>query len=208
MTSAPKTPTLQGTLVRLEPLSLAHLPALEAIAFDPSIWQYMTTWIATPTDLRAWVEEALRQQAAGSAMPWVIVAQGLTGAADAVIGSTRFADLSRAHRHTELGYTWLAEPYRGTGLNTEVKLLQLRFGFETLGLNRIAFKTHHANERSQAALRKLGAVYEGTFRHHYFMPDGSLRDSVWYSIVREEWPAMKLRLTARVAEFVALQRQA
>lgn len=198
MRSTPKTPTLEGPLVRLETLSLAHLPALELIAFDPTNWQFMMPWITTPAELRAMVEETLAAVALGTVMPWVTVVRGQGGQPDVVAGATRFSDLSLRHLHTELGFTWLAQPYRGTLINSAVKLLQLSYGFEELGLRRIAFKTHHEHARSQAALRKLGAVYEGTFRNHFIMPDGSQRHSVWFSIIREEWPLVKAGLVAKL----------
>jgi RimJ/RimL family protein N-acetyltransferase len=189
------TPLLDGVRIRLEPLTLGHLPGLEAVAFDDRIWRYMMTWVKTPGDLKGWVEAALRAEADGTAMPWVTVLK----AENRVIGSTRFMDLDRKHKTTELGHTWLAPEFHGAGLNAEAKLLQLRYGFEELGLNRIALKTHHENLQSQAAMRKIGAVEEGTFRNHYVMPDGSARHSVWFSITREEWPRVRSLLEERIA---------
>ena len=189
------TPVLEGALVRLEPMTLKHLSGLEAVAFDDRIWRYMSTWVKTPDDLRAWVESALRLEAAGTVMPWVTILK----AENRIIGSTRFMDFDKTHKTTELGSTWLAPQFHGTGLNAEAKLLQLRFGFEELGLRRIALKTHHENLQSQAAMRKIGATEEGTFRNHYIMPDGSQRHSVWFSIIREDWPRVKSLLEARVA---------
>jgi len=189
------TPVLEGALVRLEPMTLKHLSGLEAVAFDDRIWRYMSTWVKTPDDLRAWVESALRLEAAGTVMPWVTILK----AENRIIGSTRFMDFDKTHKTTELGSTWLAPQFHGTGLNAEAKLLQLRFGFEELRLRRIALKTHHENLQSQAAMRKIGATEEGTFRNHYIMPDGSQRHSVWFSIIREDWPRVKSLLEARVA---------
>ena len=194
-----QTPTLEGPHVRLEPLTLDHLPALEAVAFDPSIWRYMVASILTPQDLRAWVDSALAAQATGTTLPWVTIKKSHDSAPDQLVGATRFADLDLIHRNTELGYTWLTTPERGTRTNTEAKLLQLTYAFETLNLNRVAFKTHHENLQSQNALKAIGAVYEGTFRSHYIMPDGSLRNSVWFSIIREDWPQTKALLQTRLA---------
>ena len=193
-----QTPVLEGTHVRLEPLTLDHLPALEAIAFDPSIWRYMLALIHTPQDLRAWVEAALAAQAAGTTLPWVTIRKSTDGTTDQLVGSTRFLDLDITHRTTELGHTWLAASARGTRINTEAKLLQLTFAFETLKLNRVAFKTHHENLQSQNAMKAIGCVYEGTFRNHYIMPDGSRRHSVWFSIIREDWPTTKALLQSRL----------
>jgi N-acetyltransferase len=190
-----RTPILDGPRIRLEPLTLGHLDGLEAVAFDDRIWRYMMSWVKTRGDLKEWVEGALRAEADGTAMPWVTVLK----AENRVIGSTRFMDLDLSHRTIELGSTWLAPEFQGAGLNAEAKLLQLRYGFEELRLNRIALKTHHENLQSQAAMRKIGAVEEGTFRNHYVMPDGSARHSVWFSIIREEWPRVRSLLEHQVA---------
>ena len=186
-----QTPTLEGAHVRLEPLTLAHLPALEAIAFDPSIWRYMLARIRAPEDLRAWAESAL---ATPNTLTWVTI----NSTNNQLVGSTRFIDLDLHHRTTELGHTWLAAPARGTLINAEAKLLQLTYAFETLNLNRVALKTHHENMQSQNAMKAIGALYEGTFRNHYIMPDGSPRHSIWFSITQEDWPQVKDLLTRRL----------
>src|SRR5258708_32789412 len=134
-----RTPTLDGARIRLEPLTRGHLAGLEAVAFDDRIWRYMSTWVKNLDDLRGWVEAALLAEAAGTAMPWATILK----AENRIIGSTRFMDLDTTHRTTELGSTWLAPEFHGMGLNAEAKLLQLRYGFEKLQLNRIALKTHH-----------------------------------------------------------------
>jgi RimJ/RimL family protein N-acetyltransferase len=193
-----ETPLLEGRRVRLEPMTLEHLPALETIGLDPRMWRYMTVWITTPTELRASVEKALQLQSEGTTLPWVTVLKGENGAADRVVGSTRLMDYDRLHRTAELGYTWLTPEVQGTGVNREAKLLQLTYAFEVLALRRVAFKTHHENLQSQAALEALGATYEGTFRNHVVMPDGNQRHSRWYSITREEWPTVRSRLEARL----------
>jgi RimJ/RimL family protein N-acetyltransferase len=192
------TPTLEGPCVRLEPLTPAHLPALEAIAFDPTIWRYMVFSVRTPSDLRAWVEAALSAAATGTTLPWVTIKRGHDDEPDELIGCTRFLDLDLHNRTTELGNTWLTAPYRGTRINTEAKLLQLTYAFETLNLLRVSFKTHIANQRSQAAIRAVGGIYEGTFRNHLLMPDGSQRDSCWFSIIAKDWPEVKDMLTRRL----------
>jgi RimJ/RimL family protein N-acetyltransferase len=187
-------PVLEGTRVRLEPMTLEHLPGLEKVAFDERTWRYMTVIIKTPADLRQWVEKALHLQKAGTALPWVTILKS----ENRVIGSTRLFDLDSNHETAELGHTWLTPELHGTGLNAEVKLLQLTYAFEQLKLRRVALKTHHENLQSQKAMRKIGAVEEGRFRNHYIMPDGSQRHSVWFSIIREEWPQTKSLLAARV----------
>jgi N-acetyltransferase len=189
-----ETPVLESENLILEPLNEAHLPGLAKIAFDERIWHYMLTTVKTPDDLRDWMNSALQGKAAGNAMPWATVLK----AENRIIGSTRFLDLDLKHRTVEIGHTWLASDYHGAGLNPEAKLLQLTYAFEELKMNRVALKTHHENLQSQAAMRKMGAIEEGTFRNHYVMPDGSLRHSVWFSIIREDWPQVRSRLEQRL----------
>ncbi|WP_213803611.1 GNAT family protein [Granulicella sp. dw_53] len=192
----PTTPTLEGPRIRLEPLTLAHLPALEQVAFDPRIWRYMNTPVNTPQDLRKWAETALALKQAGTVIPWVTILKS----ENKVIGSTRYMDLDLHHRTVEIGNTWLSPQYHGAHANPEAKLLQLTYAFETLNLRRVALKTHHENLQSQAAMRKLGAQYEGTFRNHYIMDNGSQRHSVWFSIIQEDWPQVKSQLEHRLAQ--------
>ncbi|HUZ05544.1 MAG TPA: GNAT family protein, partial [Acidobacteriaceae bacterium] len=120
-----------------------------------------------------------------------------------VIGSTRFMDIQQTHHTLELGSTWLIRECQGTGLNAEAKYLQLQHAFEKMGASRVALKTHHQNLRSQAAMRAIGARQEGIFRNHYIMPDGSPRHSVWFSVIREDWPQVKTHLEQRMARFFA-----
>jgi RimJ/RimL family protein N-acetyltransferase len=189
-------PVLEGRHVRLEPLTREHLPALEKVAFDERIWRYMMTKVETPEQLERWLESALKAKLAPlPQMPWVTVLKD----GNRVVGSTRFIDLDMTNKTVEIGHTWITPELHQRGVNPEAKLLQLTYAFETLGLNRVALKTHHENLQSQAAMKKLGAVYEGTFRNHYVMSDGSLRHSVWFSITKEEWPQVRSRLEERLA---------
>ena len=188
-----ETPVLEGFGVRLEPIARHHVAALTRIAIEPSIWRYMNLRIHTPADVQQLVEESLGAAETGTVMPWVTIVDG------EVVGATRYLDLNRTHRHVEIGFTWLAQPWRGSGVNPRVKLLQLQYGFETLRMRRIALKTHHENVHSQRAMLKLGAQFEGTFRNHMIMPDGSTRHTMWYSITEEEWPAIKASLLERIA---------
>jgi len=187
--------TLEGKRVCLEPLTLAHLPALAQIAFDPDLWRNVPTVMTTEADLRAYIENALDLQRAGIALPWV-TREKTSGR---IIGSTRYMDIQKAHRALEIGATWIMGEFHGSGLNAEAKYLQLQHAFETLGANRVALKTHHNNQRSQAAMRGIGAKQEGVFRNHMIMPDGSLRHTVWFSIIREEWPEVKAHLEQKMA---------
>lgn len=192
------TPVLEGRFVRLEPLREHHLPLLETIALDATTWKYMVSPLLTPEDLRRWAEEAWAKEAAGSVMPWVTFARHEELPLE-IAGGTRFLDINTRDRNLEIGNSWIKPTLRGTKVNAEAKLLQLQFAFETLGTERIALKTHGANLRSQAAIKAIGATYEGTFRHHMLMPDGSYRDSAWFSILRTEWPAVKEHLQHRIA---------
>jgi RimJ/RimL family protein N-acetyltransferase len=114
------------------------------------------------------------------------------------VGSTRFLSIDRVNRHLEIGWTWVAPRFHGSGVNDEAKLLQLTHAFETLGCHRVQFKTDSLNERSRGALAGIGASFEGVFRNHMVMPDGRLRHSAWYSVVAEEWPSVKAHLEARL----------
>jgi RimJ/RimL family protein N-acetyltransferase len=181
--------------VRLEPMSMDHLPELAAIAFDREIRRWMPMQGSTEAELRLWMTHALDAAAAGQVLPWVI----RSTATGAVAGSTRYMDIRTRDRGLEIGATWLAPAWQRSGMNVEAKYLQMRHAFEELCAVRVCFKTHHQNRQSQTAIAALGATREGVFRNHVIMPDGSLRHSVWYSIVAEEWPQIKARLEARMA---------
>jgi N-acetyltransferase len=186
--------TLAGSIVRLEPLSMDHLDGLAEVAFDASIWRWT---LARPTDvggLRAWIEAALVNAAAGSEMPFSTV----EAASGRPIGSTRFMSIVPEHRRLEIGWTWIAPAWQRRGANQEAKYLQLRHAFEELGANRVEFKTDSLNERANPALLAIGATFEGTFRNHMIMPEGRLRHSSYYSVTAEEWPDRKARLEARI----------
>ncbi len=185
---------LQGQRVRLEPITLDHLPELAEVAFAPELWQWTTVRIDTTEDLRAYMLAGIVLAQTGSAMPWITrsLADGR------VVGSTRFADINREYRTMELGWTWVHPGYQRTGINVEAKYLQLTHAFEVMGAHRVALKTHHNNLKSQQAMRDMGAKYEGTFRNHMIMPDGSLRHSVWFSVIRDEWPEVKAGMEDRM----------
>ncbi len=186
--------TLEGNLVRLEPLSLDHLSALSGIAFHPQIWRWMSDRMETESDLRRYIQVGLDSAAAGTAMPWATRSKK----DNRIVGSTRFAEIHRLHRTLEIGWTWMHPDYQRSGINVEAKYLQLRHAFEVMGARRVAFKTHHQNLQSQTAIQALGAKHEGIFRNHVIMPDGSPRHSYWYSILDEEWPEVKAKLEQRM----------
>ena len=188
---------LEGKYVRLEPLTPEHFSALTEIAFNAEIWRWVPVSMRTEEDLRAYLDTAFTWQRAGTCIAWVTREKS----SNRIVGSTRFSDIQQAHGTLELGHTWLIPQRQGTGLNVEAKYLQLRHAFEHMGAMRVALKTHHQNLRSQAAMRAMGAKEEGIFRNHMVMPDGSVRHSVWFSVIREEWPQTKLHLEARMAKF-------
>lgn len=194
MPDAPRPVTLAGRFIRLEPLTREHLSGLAKVAFAPDIFRWFTIRIDTPAALGAWIDAALAAQAAGTALPFATVLQS-DGTA---IGSTRFMNIAVADGRYEIGSTWLHPAWQRTTANTEAKYLMLRHAFEALDARRVELKTHVLNEKSRTAIERLGAVYEGMHRNHMVMPDGSMRDTVWYSIIDTEWPAVKARLEARL----------
>ena len=186
---------LEGERVRLEPLEERHLADLELVAFDEPLWRWTIMGPQDANGLRRWVESALANAVAGTERPFATIDR-TSGRA---IGSTRFMSIVPEHRRLEIGWTWIATALQRTGANREAKLLQLRHAFEVLGANRVEFKAHARNERSRAALLGIGATFEGVFRHHSIMPDGSIRDSAYYSIIAPEWPEVRARLDASLA---------
>lgn len=193
-----ETPVLDGPVVRLEPLREHHLAELEKIAFDPDIWKYMILALESADDIRGWAQEGWRQEASGRMMSWAILSKNVADGSEKLAGATRFMDINLKDRNVEIGNTWLGAEFRGTRVNTASKFLQLQFAFEQMGLERVALKAHTRNLRSQAAIRAIGGVYEGTFRRHMVMPDGTYRDSAWFSIIRPEWPDVKEMLERRL----------
>ncbi len=185
---------LEGRIVRLEPLSTAHLDDLVEVALDPTIWQWT---LARPTDralLGEWIEAALANAAAGAEMPFATI-DAETGKA---VGSTRFMSIVPEHRRLEIGWTWLGTARQLSGANREAKLLQMTHAFEALGANRVEFKTDSLNEPARRALLGIGSTFEGIFRNHMVMPGGRLRHSAYYSVVAEEWPDVRQRLEAAI----------
>lgn len=190
----PDAVTLEGSVVRLEPLSLAHLDELVAIGLDEDLWRWTTTRVTTPEEMRSYVEQALSEQRAGSSLPFATIER----ASGRVIGSTRFGNIAPAHRKVEIGWTWIARDMQRTAVNTEAKYLMLRHAFEAWQCIRVELKTSALNERSRRAIRRIGATEEGILRQHMINSDGSFRDTVYFSILDREWPAVKERLEAIV----------
>ena len=186
--------TLEGKHVRLEPLSLTHHAELCEVGLDEELWRWIPQNVRTADDMRAYIEEALRSQAQGSALPFATLDQ----ASGRAIGSTRFGNIDRVNRHVEIGWTWLALAWQRTAANTEAKYLMLRHAFETWKCLRVEFKTDSLNQRSRAALLRIGAKEEGIFRNHVITWTGRIRHSVYFSIIDSEWPQVKASLEARL----------
>ena len=186
---------LQGAHVRLEPLSHDHFDDLVEVALDPEIWRWTTERALSPEDLRAWIDRALAMRDTGTAMPFATVALPLGKA----IGGTRFATYSPGDRRVEIGWTWIGRSWQRTVVNTEAKYLMLRHAFEELGCIRVELRTDVNNARSRAAILRIGAKEEGTLRKHSTTATGRVRDTVYYSIVDDEWPAVKAGLEERLS---------
>jgi RimJ/RimL family protein N-acetyltransferase len=188
-------PTLVGRSVRLEPLTPAHGDGLWLASRDPRTWRWLS--IVQPQTRETWdtfVQQALDAAAAGTEIPLVTIRR------DEIVGSTRFLALRPEHRSVEIGWTWLHPSAWGTGANVEAKLLQLRQAFEVWGCRRVELKTDARNERSRGALETLGATFEGIHRKHMLVRGDENRDSAWYSVVDDDWPSVRARLEARLAE--------
>jgi RimJ/RimL family protein N-acetyltransferase len=191
-----KTPTLEGRIVRLEPLGRQHGDDLWEASRDPLVWRWLPVVQPQSRDeWEAWMTAALERAEAGleRAFATVLLADGKA------TGSTRYLNIHPEHRTLEIGWTWIAPSAWGTGANAEAKLLQLEYAFETLGCRRVEFKTDALNERARPALAGLPAQFEGVHRKHMLVRDGVSRDSAWYSVVDDEWPSVRETLKRRLA---------
>jgi N-acetyltransferase len=178
---------LQGQRVRLEPLQRRHVEALAEWALDPDIWRLTQKNIRNRAEFDAHVEEAIAARDAGTACVFAIISI----ADQRPIGSTRYQSYDLTNRRLEIGWSWIGRPWHGSDCNTETKLLLLRHAFAALGMMRVEFKANAANARSRRALTKIGATYEGVFRKWRFGPDGEPRDTAWFSIIDDDWPAIQ-----------------
>jgi RimJ/RimL family protein N-acetyltransferase len=187
--------TLEGSRVRLEPLSLErHLQGLTTIGLDPDLWRWTLSVVESQADLQSYLEEALREQREGRSLPFATI----DAATGAVAGCTRFGNIEPRHRRVEIGWTFVGRPFQQSHVNTEAKFLMLRHAFETWGCVRVELKTNALNRRSRDAMLRVGAVEEGTLRRHAISDRGVVRDTVYYSILAEEWPAVRERLLSRI----------
>jgi len=190
----PQPLVLEGRGIRLEPLTEGHAQALITAASDGRLWELWFTAVPAPEKMRDYIADALKGQREGHMVPWIVrdIASG------AVIGSTRFHDIVPAVDRVEIGYTWYSQSHWRSHVNTTCKLLLLAHGFENLGCKCVGLRTDNFNFRSQRAIEGLGAKKDGVIRHHAARRDGTVRDTVMYSILLTEWPDVKRHLELRL----------
>ena len=191
----PKPVTLERDGIRLEPLSPEHYDGLFAAASDGKLWELWFTSVPEPGAVLIYIRDAVRGQSDGHMLPWAV--RDLT--TNTIVGSTRYHDIVPAIDRVEIGYTWYAARCQRTNVNTTCKLLLLEHAFEALGCTVVGLRTDNFNFRSQKAIEALGAKKDGVLRRHQARRDGSVRDSVMYSIVKEEWPDVRRHLELRLA---------
>ncbi|MFN2460496.1 MAG: GNAT family N-acetyltransferase [Candidatus Velthaea sp.] len=192
----PEPCTLATARVRLETMLPQHAAALEAAAGDGELWKLRVTSVPAPGETAAYVAAALQGYADGHMLPFVVRELG----GGRIVGSTRYHDIVRSVERLEIGYTWYARSWQRTHVNTSCKLLMLAHAFETLGAKLVAWRTDNENAASRHAIERLGARKDGVLRHHALRRDGTVRDTVMYSLALDEWPAVKMRLRDRLRE--------
>ena len=183
-------PILENKRVLLRPLQTSDVDALLEVALEPSLWEVGLTRVSNREELEQYIAIALKEREQGGGIPFVVIDK-VTGK---VAGSTRFCALVPQHKRTEIGYTWIHPSYQRSGLNRAMKFEMLRYAFEVMGLNRVELKTDERNEKSRNAMLAIGCKEEGIFRHHCVTWTGWLRNSVYFSILKEEWPEIKARV--------------
>ncbi|MGC4099985.1 GNAT family N-acetyltransferase [Ferruginibacter sp.] len=181
---------LEDALVRLEPLEERHYDALLPVALHKDLWLYTGAKVNSEADFKRYFDNALLEKKNKKAYPFAYYHKQQ----NKIVGCTRFGNIDLANKRLEIGWTWLDPSLHGTGFNKHCKFLLISYGFEQLQLNRVELKTSHLNLRSQKAMRKIGAVEEGTLRRHSINEDGLVRDTVYFSFIAEEWPAIKARI--------------
>jgi len=182
--------TLQGKHATLEPLAHEHEDALRRVAADGELWRLWYTSVPTPEKTAAYIDTALDMRENLGAMPFVV----RTNATGEIVGCTRYFHVDAPNRRLEIGYTWYAKSVQRTAINTECKIMLLTHAFETLKCIAVEFRTHWFNLASREAIARLGAKQDGVLRNHQISPDGSYRDTVVFSIIESEWPAVKRHL--------------
>jgi RimJ/RimL family protein N-acetyltransferase len=190
----PQPITLTGTRVQLQPLSESHLDPLSEVGLDPDLWKWIPIQVIDRDQMLRYIQSALAEQQKGVSIPFATIDR----ASNKVVGSTRFMSIDVPNKRLEIGATWIAKPWQRTSINTEAKYLMMRHAFETLGCNRVEWKTDALNTQSRNAILRLGARQEGIFRHHVVTWTGRLRDSVYFSVIAPEWPEVKKGLEAKI----------
>lgn len=186
--------TLEGHFIRLIPLSLSHHEQLCMIGLEAALWQHTTIRVQTPAEMLCYMQNALDSQAAGTALPFVIVLQ----ASGEIVGTTRYHSIVREHQRLEIGFSWVGLPWQRSPVNTEAKYLLLRHAFEQAYCQRVEFKADSQNEQSLQALLRIGATQEGTLRHYMWSAHKGVRDVAILSIIDAEWPQVKAGLEQRL----------
>src|SRR6266542_1041465 len=184
---------LDGDRVRLEPMRRDHLDPLIEAGRDEELWRWTSAKATTRDAMSDYMEAALADAERGVALPFVTIDKPTTS----VVGSTRFGNVDWVNRRAEIGWTWISPPFQRSYVNSEAKYLMLRHAFDVWGCARVELKTDVLNEKSRAAMLRLGAVEEGILRRHMLTYSGRFRDSIYYSILDDEWPAVQARLEAR-----------
>ena len=182
--------SITGTRVALEPLSLRHLNDLAVAGADETIWRWLPSTHSDLGSMRTFIEAALAAHKRRAVLPFATIDLQTNCA----VGSTRYHNVDSDHRRLEIGFTWIGNAFQRSHINTEAKLLQLWYAFTVLNCRRVEFKTDVDNVKSRAAVLRLGAKEEGTFRKHMLYPDGRNRDSAYFSIIDDEWPEVRTRL--------------
>ncbi|CAH0530314.1 hypothetical protein VHP8226_03955 [Vibrio hippocampi] len=185
---------LEAKTVKLVTLEKGHASALVAAASDGQLWDLWYTSVPSGRTIESYIQQALDSQQQGTALPFVVIDK-LT---DTVIGTTRFCNADSANQRVEIGYTWYAQSYQRSSVNTECKQLLLRHAFENLGAIAVAFCTHWHNEKSRTAIARLGAKQDGVLRQHQKMANGGYRDTVVFSIINSEWPTVNQHLSEKL----------
>jgi RimJ/RimL family protein N-acetyltransferase len=188
---------LETDKVLLRPLQHLDIASFANITKDPSLWDYFTLLLNDPAQLQQWVEIALREREEGKRIPFTIIEK----ATGAICGSTSFGNISYVDQRIEIGWSWLGKQFQGTGINFHAKFSLLSYAFDVLDWERVEIKTDNLNERSKQALRKIGATEEGVLRSHMQMPKNRRRDSVYFSIIKNEWAPIKNSIFKEIKTF-------
>jgi RimJ/RimL family protein N-acetyltransferase len=188
---------LETDKVILRPLLQEDISSLARIVNDASLWKYFTFLLNNPSELQRWVESALKEREEGKRIPFTIVEK----ATGDVCGSTSLGSISYYDKRIEIGWSWLGKHYQGTGVNFHAKFSMLSYAFDVLGWERVEIKTDNLNERAKQGLRKIGAKEEGVLRSHMQMPLNRRRDSVFFSILKDEWPSVKNSIFKEITHF-------